>query len=264
MLAAQRALQFGVEFVDRDRGEEAEAAQIHREQRDLAPPDGARRGEQRAVAAQHDHQVAAFRHLLARQSRDAAGVDGGLFVDADRDAALLQPLDQLGTPAAPAAGEFGLETMPTVLMTGIEEKFLVPFGAGIGLSMMSVSNPNSRTAPFTRSQAAWCSCGIANDAALAHLALAHFKCGLISITICPPGCSKRDDRRQDQGHGNEADIAAQQVRPARRCLRTASSRALMPSCSTTRGSVRSFQSSCPAPHIHGVHARRAGLQQARR
>ena len=36
----------------------------------------------------------------------------------------------------------------------------------------------------------------------------------------------------------------------------------MPSCTTTRGSVRSFQSSWPAPHIHGVHARRSALQQA--
>src|ERR1035438_957888 len=37
----------------------------------------------------------------------------------------------LGT-RAPAAGAFGLEMMPTVLMTGIEEKLLVPFGAGDG------------------------------------------------------------------------------------------------------------------------------------
>ena len=36
----------------------------------------------------------------------------------------------------------------------------------------------------------------------------------------------------------------------------------MPSCTTTRGSVRSFQSSWPAPHIDGMHARGAGLQQA--
>ena len=67
MLAAQGALEFGIQLVDRDRGEKAEAAEIHREQRNLAAADGARRGEQRAVAAQHDDQVAAFGHLLARQ-----------------------------------------------------------------------------------------------------------------------------------------------------------------------------------------------------
>ena len=38
-----------------------------------------------------------------------------------------------------------------------------------------------------------------------------------------------------------------EVRPARRSRRSCSERALMPSCSTTRGSVRSFQASWPAP-----------------
>ena len=55
----------------RDGGEEAEAAQVDGEQRDLAPPDGARGGEQRAVAAQHDDQIAALGHL-----RRAAAVSG--------------------------------------------------------------------------------------------------------------------------------------------------------------------------------------------
>ena len=87
------------------------------------------RREQRAVAAQHDHQVAALRHLLARQSRDAAGIDGGLLVDADGDAALAAATRCSFGTSSPAAGAFGLEMMPTVLMMGIEEKLLVPFGA---------------------------------------------------------------------------------------------------------------------------------------
>ena len=68
VLAAQGALQFGKQLVDGDGGQESEAAQIDGEQRDLAAADGARGGEQRAVAAQHDHQVAAFGHVVARQT----------------------------------------------------------------------------------------------------------------------------------------------------------------------------------------------------
>src|SRR5262249_19950996 len=63
MLAGQRAFELGEDFVQRDRGEEAEAAEVYRKQRDLAAADGARRGEQRPVATQHDHQIAAFRNV---------------------------------------------------------------------------------------------------------------------------------------------------------------------------------------------------------
>ena len=133
VLAAQGALQFGIQLVDGDGGEKAEAAEVHREQRDLAPSDGARGGEQRAVAAQHDHQVAALGHFVARHAGDAAGVDTRCPRRMrTRDAALVQPLDQLGHQRRRRRATFGLEMIPTVLMTGIEEKLLVPFGAENG------------------------------------------------------------------------------------------------------------------------------------
>ena len=68
MFAAEGALQFRVNIVDGDGGEKSQAAQIDGKQRDLALADGARGREQRAVAAQHDHQVAAFGHIGARNA----------------------------------------------------------------------------------------------------------------------------------------------------------------------------------------------------
>jgi hypothetical protein len=62
----------------------------------ISAADGAGGGEQRAVAAQHDHQVAAFGNLGARHA-GAAARSGGLLVAAHGDAALVQPLEQPGT-----------------------------------------------------------------------------------------------------------------------------------------------------------------------
>src|SRR5664280_1667602 len=53
----------------------------------------------------------------------------------------------LGT-RAPAAGAFGLEMIPTVLMTGIEEKLLVPFGAGDGALDDGGLEPDFAHGPF--------------------------------------------------------------------------------------------------------------------
>src|ERR1019366_9306939 len=80
----------------------------------------------------------------------------------------------LGTNS-PAAGAFGLDMMPTVLMTGIEEKLLVPFGAGDGTLDDSGLEPHFAHAPFHLFASGPVQFRLANDAALAHLALAHFK-----------------------------------------------------------------------------------------
>src|SRR6185369_735361 len=77
--------------------------------------------------------------------------------------------------SAPAAGEFGLETIPTVLMTGIEEKLLVPFGAGDGALDDSGLESEFAHGPFDCFASRQVQLGIANDAAFAYLALAHFK-----------------------------------------------------------------------------------------
>src|SRR5450759_1811265 len=80
----------------------------------------------------------------------------------------------LGTRSR-AAGEFGLEMMPTVLMTGIEEKLLVPFGAGDGAFDNSSLESRFTHGPFDFLASRPVQFRIANDAALAYLALADFK-----------------------------------------------------------------------------------------
>ncbi len=97
MLAAEGALQFGEQFGHADGGEKTQAAEIDGEQRNLAAADGAGGGKQRAVAAQHDDQIAALGNVLAREAFEAVVEIGrGLFVGADGDAARAQPLHKLG------------------------------------------------------------------------------------------------------------------------------------------------------------------------
>ena len=98
VLAAEGALQLGVQLVDGDGGQEAQAAEVHGEERGLAPADGARGGEQGAIAAEHDDQVAAFGNFVPRDAAGArwAGVESGLLVDANGHAAAAQPLDERG------------------------------------------------------------------------------------------------------------------------------------------------------------------------
>ena len=57
------------------------------------------------------------------------GVLRRLVIEADRDVAVASQRISFGTSSA-AAGTPGFEMMPTVLMSGIEQKFLVPFRAG--------------------------------------------------------------------------------------------------------------------------------------
>src|ERR1035441_1891710 len=79
----------------------------------------------------------------------------------------------LGT-SSPAAGEFGLDMMPTVLMTGIEEKLLVPFGAGDGALHDRGLEPDFAHGPFHFFASRPVQFRLANDAALADPALSHF------------------------------------------------------------------------------------------
>ena len=65
---------------------------------------------------------------------------------------------------------------------------------------------------------------IAHDAALADLALAHFKLRFDQYNHLPAGPEQRNRGGQDQRHRDEADVAGDQVAPARRCRR-ASARA---------------------------------------
>src|SRR5438270_8092845 len=81
---------------------------------------------------------------------------------------------KLGTIPA-AAGELGFEMVPTVLMMGMEEKLLVPFGAQDGAFDDAGFEPefaHGALHPLARGPV---ECRIADDAAFADLAPAGFK-----------------------------------------------------------------------------------------
>src|ERR1017187_4379137 len=92
----------------------------------------------------------------------------------------------LGT-SSPAADEFGLGMMPTGLMTGIEEKLLVPFGGGEGALEDSGLEPDFAHGPFDFFASRRVQFRLANDAALADLALAHFKLRFDQYNHLPGG-----------------------------------------------------------------------------
>ena len=80
LFAAQGTLEFGVDFIDGECGEKTQAAQIHREDGNIAATDGARGREQRAVAAQHDDELGSIGNPLTRKAIAAAQVEGRLVV----------------------------------------------------------------------------------------------------------------------------------------------------------------------------------------
>src|ERR1035441_9040575 len=101
----------------------------------------------------------------------------------------------LGT-SSPAASEFGLDMMPTVLMKGIEEKILisvieekllVPFGAGDGALDNRGFEPDFAHGPFHFLASRPVQFRLAHDAALADLALAHFKLRFDQYNHLPGG-----------------------------------------------------------------------------
>src|SRR5208283_802075 len=71
---------------------------------------------------------------------------------------------------ARASAEFGLEQMPTVLMVGIEQELLVPFGAEDGAFDHIGAEAEIRRGPFDTLARRLVNLGPAYDAALAHLA----------------------------------------------------------------------------------------------
>ena len=94
LLAAESALQLRIELIERDGGQESQAAQIHRKDRDLAAGHRARRRQQRSVAAQYDHQLRALRHLLAGKPV-ARGLNRRRFrIQPRLNATRVQPSDQ--------------------------------------------------------------------------------------------------------------------------------------------------------------------------
>src|SRR5438094_609357 len=91
-----------------------------------------------------------------------------------------------GTISA-AASELGLETMPTVLMMGIQEEFLVAFGPqnrAFHDAGFKSAFPHSSFHLFTSGLV---ELRLANNTALPHLALTHFKLRLDQYNHLPAG-----------------------------------------------------------------------------
>ena len=128
---------------------------------------------------------------LARQAGDAAGVDTrSCSSHAHCDAAAVQPVDQLGHHARRRPATFGLEMIPTVLMMGIEEKLLVPFGAenrAFHDAGLESEFAHGRARPGRKRPGG--AAGSRTMPPLPTWPLPTSNCGLISITICPPGCN---------------------------------------------------------------------------
>src|ERR1043166_6031506 len=112
----------------------------------------------------------------------------------------------LGTMSR-AASDPGLEMTPAVLMMGIEEELPVSFRAEDGavhdlrfeseVAHRLDHPPAGRLMQF----------GVANNAALAHLALSDFKLRFDPYNHLPAGLEQRRRGRQNQRHGDEADVA---------------------------------------------------------
>src|SRR4051794_95737 len=94
VLATKCAIELGIELVNRYRCEEPEIAEIDSEQRNVSAGYGACRGKQRAVPAEDDHELAAFRHFLTLEAMVLGDVQTCLLVVANVDLALPKPLDQ--------------------------------------------------------------------------------------------------------------------------------------------------------------------------
>ena len=130
--------------------------------------------------------------------------------------------------------------------------------------MMPVSNPNSRTAPLHPVAGGLVQRGIAHDAALADLALAHFELRFDQYNHLPAGL---EQRRRCAGRISvtEMKLTSQTTRSTGSPMSSnVSSRALMPSCSDHARIGAQLPIELARADIDGMHARRAGLQQASR
>src|ERR1035438_3576631 len=120
-----------------------------------------------------------------------------------------------GTTASPS-GEFGLEQMPTVLMVGIEQELLVPFGAEDGAFDHIGAEAEIRRGPFDPLARRLVDFGPVHNTTLAHLPAASFKLRFDQYNYLPSGAEQRRDSRQNQGDRNEADVAGGQIRSEER------------------------------------------------
>src|SRR5579883_1046286 len=111
----------------------------------------------------------------------------------------------------PAASEPGLEMSPTVLMMGIEEELLVPFGAEDGAVHDVRFKPEFAHSLHHPLAGRLVEGRIADNSALSDLSFPDFELRLDQYNRLPAGPEQRNRGRQDQRDGDKADIAADEV-----------------------------------------------------
>src|SRR5579859_1771292 len=110
-----------------------------------------------------------------------------------------------------AAATSGFEMMPTVLMSGIKQEFLVSFRAQ-DRTLDDARIESQALHGFRDSQARrLVQFGPAHDAAFAHLSPPHFKLWLDEYNHAALGAQKGDHRPQNQSCRDEADIESGEV-----------------------------------------------------
>src|SRR4051794_6313306 len=110
-----------------------------------------------------------------------------------------------------AASDPGFEMIPTVLMTGMQQELLVAFGAEDGAvhdlrgeSELLDGQPDAVARALVDGR-------VADDPAFPYLPPAGFKLRLDQYNHLPVRTEQRDGGREDQGHGNKADVTDDQV-----------------------------------------------------
>ena len=91
MRTGQSALQLREKTVLRNGSQETQPAQIYREQRNGTTSHGSCSRKQRAVATQHNRQLAAFRNVRAIKPYQHAGVVRRLIVETRINSPRMQP-----------------------------------------------------------------------------------------------------------------------------------------------------------------------------
>src|SRR5581483_9163413 len=95
IIAREDALERGVDVLETDFSQEAQAAQVDAQDRHGALLDEPRGVEHRAVAAEHDHEVGLAGHLRLRIGCRLSEQGRGFWIEDDLLAALAQPGDEI-------------------------------------------------------------------------------------------------------------------------------------------------------------------------
>src|SRR5437899_5836624 len=256
-------------LVERRRGEESEPAEVHAEQRHAEVADGARHGEEGAVAAEDDEQVRVRGQLRLGHGRDARRGDqpGGLLLEHRGKPPRPEPLEELldRGPRLRRAGlrhdADALHASASTLRSIRDSRSLavrpwleqwrknsrLPFGPRSGEEVTPRTCQPRSTAYRARRATAWrWSAWSRTTPPLPTASRPTSNCGFTSAITSPRGASTPNT----EGRTFSNEMNATSMTASVGCspkIRGSSARALVFSMTTTRGSLRSLASSWPAP-----------------